>query len=302
MGVKGLIHVMKDNLRQPFYPKSIYSLIKRIPESTETLETELDQLQKWKEQAKDKLSTIQRGANKYVHPDNSNTRHVSDAQIDLWNSKETIVGSQAKADEALLNAKTYADQKIAALVDSAPEALDTLQELSNALGNDPNFSTTILEKIGSKVDAVEGKGLSSTDFTQEEKTKLSTIAENANYYVHPTTTGNKHIPSGGKEGQILRWHASGQAVWGEDINTEYENASEISDGLMSKEDKASFNAIMGENMQLKRILSMLAVMNGFDIPLDSDMDTIQSAFETLFEDRNEAQFIYGSNTFIIETE
>lgn len=33
-------------------------------------------------------------------------------------------------------------------------------------------------------------------------------------YTHPTTAGNKHIPSGGSAGQILRWSANGTAVWG----------------------------------------------------------------------------------------
>lgn len=33
-------------------------------------------------------------------------------------------------------------------------------------------------------------------------------------YTHPTTAGNKHIPSGGSAGQILKWSASGTAVWG----------------------------------------------------------------------------------------
>ena len=40
-------------------------------------------------------------------------------------------------------------------------------------------------------------------------------------YTHPTTSGNKHIPSGGKDGQILRWSADGTAVWGADNNTTY---------------------------------------------------------------------------------
>ena len=40
-------------------------------------------------------------------------------------------------------------------------------------------------------------------------------------YTHPTTSGNKHIPSGGEEGQILRWSADGTAVWGADNNTTY---------------------------------------------------------------------------------
>ena len=40
-------------------------------------------------------------------------------------------------------------------------------------------------------------------------------------YTHPTTSGNKHIPSGGKEGQILRWSSDGTAVWSADNNTTY---------------------------------------------------------------------------------
>ena len=44
------------------------------------------------------------------------------------------------------------DSKVAALVNSAPAALDTLKELADALGNDANFSTTITTKLGEKVD------------------------------------------------------------------------------------------------------------------------------------------------------
>lgn len=35
-------------------------------------------------------------------------------------------------------------------------------------------------------------------------------------YVHPTTSGSKHIPAGGSEGQILRWSADGVAAWDDD--------------------------------------------------------------------------------------
>lgn len=41
-------------------------------------------------------------------------------------------------------------------------------------------------------------------------------------YVHPETSGNKHIPSGGSSGQILRWSADGTAVWGADSDTTYD--------------------------------------------------------------------------------
>lgn len=42
--------------------------------------------------------------------------------------------------------------KVSALVNSAPETLDTLKELADALGNDPNFATTVTNKIAEKLD------------------------------------------------------------------------------------------------------------------------------------------------------
>lgn len=55
--------------------------------------------------------------------------------------------------------------------------------------------------------------------SKTDKSKLNGIATGANAYVHPTTSGNKHIPSGGSSGQILRWNADGTAVWGAETDT-----------------------------------------------------------------------------------
>ena len=38
-------------------------------------------------------------------------------------------------------------------------------------------------------------------------------------YTHPTSAGNKHIPTGGSAGQFLKYSASGTAVWAADNNT-----------------------------------------------------------------------------------
>lgn len=81
--------------------------------------------------------------------------------------------------------------------------------------------TKLKALFAGKVDKVDGKGLSTNDFTTAEKTKLAGIANNANNYVHPTSSGNKHIPSGGSAGQILRWASDGTAAWGSDNNTTY---------------------------------------------------------------------------------
>lgn len=58
--------------------------------------------------------------------------------------------------------------------------------------NGNNSLTFLLQllktKFGTKVDKVEGKGLSTNDFTTELKNKLDGIAANANNYSHPTHT------------------------------------------------------------------------------------------------------------------
>ena len=66
------------------------------------------------------------------------------------------------------------------MVDSAPETLNTLNELAAALGDDPNFATTVATQIGGKVDKINGKEFSSNDYTDAEKTKLSGIEVGAN--------------------------------------------------------------------------------------------------------------------------
>lgn len=65
--------------------------------------------------------------------------------------------------------KKYVDTKVAGIVNSAPETLDTLQELATALGNDPNFATTISTQIGKKVDKADGMTLTHNDLTNELK-------------------------------------------------------------------------------------------------------------------------------------
>jgi|TARA_Y100000310_G_scaffold103241_1_gene101519 hypothetical protein len=44
----------------------------------------------------------------------------------------------------------YVDTKLAELVNTAPGTLDTLNELAGALGDDPNFATTMTAQIGTK--------------------------------------------------------------------------------------------------------------------------------------------------------
>ena len=69
----------------------------------------------------------------------------------------TSVPSEYVTDDEL-SAKGYqtasqVSSAISSLVDSAPESLNTLNELAAALGDDPNFATTIINQIAQKADA-----------------------------------------------------------------------------------------------------------------------------------------------------
>ena len=162
---------------------------------------------------KDKLASIENGANKTIidtalsststNPVQNkviNTK-INSIQSDIDNkvpSSRSINGKALTADITLsasdvgalpnttvipsingLATETYVNNKVAGIVDSAPATLDTLNELAAALGDDPNFATTVATQIGNKVDKVDGKGLSTNDYTTAEKNKLSGIATGA---------------------------------------------------------------------------------------------------------------------------
>lgn len=76
--------------------------------------------------------------------------------------------------------KTYVDTEIANLVNSAPSTLDTLNELATALGNDPNYATTITNALASKAPlaspALTGTPTAPTATTGTNTTQLATTA------------------------------------------------------------------------------------------------------------------------------
>ena len=105
-------------------------------------------------------------------------------------------GMQRADMEAAL--KLYTDNKVAGLVNTSPETLDTLNELAAALGNDPNFATTITNLVGTKLssdDFIAAIGTmvqpynsgtvvdpayvhTDNNFTMPEKEKLARLVEN----------------------------------------------------------------------------------------------------------------------------
>ena len=76
----------------------------------------------------------------------------------------------------------YVQNSIASLVDSAPETLNTLNELAKALNNDPNFATTITNLIAEK-ESKQDAGVAHTELAQ----KIDYSIAQAHHYIQRNT-------------------------------------------------------------------------------------------------------------------
>ena len=106
---------------------------------------------------------------------------------------------------------------IAALVGSAPAALDTLEELSNALSGDANLKVTLLAEIGKKANASHTHTMAQiTDFaTNQLNTEdLDTIVKTGIYGqgANRNATLARHYPEEGKAGMLITHKESGNST------------------------------------------------------------------------------------------
>lgn len=125
-------------------------------------------------------------------------RTVSDTEKSTWNNKSDFSGSYNDLTDKPsipsitgLASTAYVDQKVASIVDSSPEALNTLSELAASLGNDPNFATTVSENIGKKVDkttTVNGHALSGNVTVTKSDVGLGNVPNVATNDQTPTFT------------------------------------------------------------------------------------------------------------------
>ena len=155
---------------------------------------------------------------KYVNiPQSSITPDLSAYATQQWVLDKKYLTSVPVTSVVGQTGNISAAQVATALTDAGYKLTDTTYELATTTSN----------------------GLMSSS----DKVKLNNIEEGANKYIHPTTAGYKHIPSGGSSGQILRWGADGTAVWGEDKDTTYPPATQSANGLMSATDKTKLDGI-----------------------------------------------------------
>lgn len=139
----------------------------------------------------DSVVNTQIELNRYKKDNNLAVLSLKDRATMLENSKAEKVYVDTELNKRYLKTdvytKTETDQRIQDVIGTAPEALDTLQEIANSLNNDNDFAGTMINELSKKVDKIAGKKLSTEDFTTAEKAKLGGIESGANKYIHPST-------------------------------------------------------------------------------------------------------------------
>ncbi|HCO5906555.1 TPA: phage tail protein [Escherichia coli] len=125
----------------------------------------------------------------------------------------------------------FVKSAIAAMVGSAPAALDTLNELAAALGNDPNFSTTVLNALAGKqpldntLTNLSGKDvaglLAYLGLGEAAKRNVGTganqIPDMGSFTLSVSGTGYQKLPSG----FILQWGSIGAPGIAQDVVTHF---------------------------------------------------------------------------------
>jgi len=89
--------------------------------------------------------------------------------------------------------QTYVNTAVSNLVDAAPGTLDTLNELAAALGDDPNFATTVATSIGTKQPQLNGTGfvkVTGTTVSYDNSTYLTTDTGSSTYVPYTGASGN----------------------------------------------------------------------------------------------------------------
>ena len=214
---------------------------------------------------KEKLAGLSNYDDSEVKEDVSNNTQAISTLTQTVNSKvDKIEGKGLSTEDYTSNDKT----KLAGIEEGAQVNIITsvsgrtgdvvlsktdvgLNDVDNTSDLDKPISTATQSALDLKVDKVSGKGLSTNDYTSEEKSKLEGIEAEANKYEHPTTSGNKHIPSGGTSGQILVNTEDGTAAWADTsskieeqfqlLNTMWEQLQEEQVNLQSQIDSMTVN-------------------------------------------------------------
>jgi len=148
---------------------------------------------------------------------------VSDNQIQIGLPSTILTTTQSQGDNSTKVATTaYVDIATAALVDSAPSTLDTLNELAAALGDDPNFATTVTSSVAGKLPLAGGTMTGDIELNDDVKASFGT-SQDLEIYHDGTDSYISDVGTGG-----LKILGSNVKILGS-AATNYEQQAEFQD-------------------------------------------------------------------------
>jgi len=131
---------------------------------------------------------------------------------------QSWVTSQAYLTSASLSGyatQSYVTSAISALIDAAPAALDTLNELAAALGDDASFSTTVTNSIASKV-AKSGDTMTGS-LTFASTADNVRLQKNSSFLNLRDPYNNIHLYNAGDgtyiDANVHHWRSQGASYW-----------------------------------------------------------------------------------------
>ena len=212
---------------------------------------------------KTKLDGIEANANAYVLPQASASTlggvKVGD-NLAIDSSTGVLSGNYSAATTSANGLMSSADKSKLDGIAAGATAVTVDSSITSSSEN-PVQSAAIYTALAGKVDTETGKGLSSNDYTDAEKTKLGGIEANANNYTLPAATTS--ALGGVKVGTNLAVDANGV------ISGNYSNATQSAAGLMSSTDKTALDNKPDVYVQATQPASLKAGDIWFQIPAES---------------------------------
>lgn len=251
----------------------------------------------------------------FTTPPDTNTTYSFDGTYDSSSNKAATVSSVTSRINALdvtasgmgpdktLATLTETDGKIAATFQNISISKSQVSDFSHTHGNLANGGA-----ITTSGALATGDALVFTDSSDSDKIKKTSITfdgstatkaltqkgtwETFNNYTHPTSSGNKHIPSGGSSGQFLGWDSDGTAKWVNNPNSD----TKVTQTLVASDNTSEYPILLAPTGQTATATTTSNFVTGAKYKPSTNTLTVNISGNAATASKINTSAAIGSNT------
>ena len=189
-------------------------------------------------------------------PISTATQEALDNKVDKESGKQLSTEDYSTAEK----------EKLAGIADNANNYTHpSTHEASIITQDDTHRFVSDTEKAtwNNKAETTIATDSSNGLMSNSDKSKLDGIEANANNYTHPTTSGNKHVPTDGSDGQLLSYLEDGTAQWSDSTSKLDSRFTELNQKI----------AELKSNIELNRDIDLHSYGVEWDITVSSPILT-----------------------------